>query len=208
MDKRFDMIMEALSKKDMKFFDSRVKELELGIGKAKLHIKEFLKKKKKLEAYVKTHPNSVSEDDLADNDTEFLKLMSLYNNTIQELYSAKNSINISMIPNQSKFAEGANNASLVTGIISVIVALTGLIKSDTPASQFRALGGISGAVVSSIIGNLTDWGSFVIKWNKKLEEYKRSGTSNLNVLDAAKLLNEQIDDLIRDMENKYWFVSQ
>lgn len=202
MDKRFDSIMEFLSRSDKEYFDEKVKELEKGITIAKKHINEFVKKKKKLEAYVKAHPDSVDEDYSVDEDKEFMTLMNLYNDTIQELYSAEKAINIDMIPEQSKSAQTVNKISVISGTLSIIVALIGSIKKEC------FYGGLAGAAISVIIERITNWNDFVRRWNKKLDEFKKSGADNMTIFDAAKLLDDQIKDLINEMEKKYWFFNK
>ena len=197
-DVRFDIVMERLSQKDLKYLDSQIDSVKKSIDQSKTYIIKFQQKMKVLDSFLKDHKDTIEFDNPYNTDLE--KASRLADDMMDDLDSAKfilDSIYKNMIPEMSKFRSRLDTAAIVGSVLSFILLCIGGMKSSTKVGSM----GIVGLGVSQLGFKAADRDDYIRKWKDKISEYKSK--ENPSFWETIDLLKDQIKDLETLAKKKY-----
>lgn len=199
----FDYVMEALSKEDNEYFNSKNNKAKKIISDYKNLTKSIIAKTKKADAYIKAYPGCDKEthEDGSKN-SEYIKAYKYVEDAYKDLDSL--SMRIFKLENfpSTKFQDTVRNISIAgMGVVLIAVVLAPFI---TTFSLILAGTGLVPAVVGGAISDRVDASQFK-KWKKKENEWK--SVNQENALDKLKEVSSAVEDLDLAFKKKYspWF---
>ncbi len=195
----FDYVMEALSKEDNEYFNSKNNKAKKIISDYKNLTKSIIVKTKKADAYIKAHPGCDKEthEDGSKN-SEYIKAYKYVEDAYKDLDSL--SMRIFKLENypSTKFQDTVRNISIAgIGVVLIAVVLAPFI---TTFSLILAGTGLVPAVAGGAISNKVDAAQFK-KWKKKENEWK--SVNQENALDKLKEVSSAVEDLDLAFKKKY-----